>query len=379
MKTVKSSPAPRSRKTGAAPAPVATPFSQGYRMPAEWEPHAATWLAWPHEPSDWPGKFDAVPWVFAEVIKNLTLGERVRLLVSGKRMQKEASQKLEKSQVDLRLVDFVEAATDRSWTRDFLPLFVVKAGRAGKRPLGAVKFSFNGWARYDNFQRDEAAGLQVQARATRRGVTPFQAFVDGGAERLVLEGGAIDVDGEGTLLCTEECLLDGRQARNRALGKAGVERALREQLGAEKVLWLGRGIAGDDTAGHIDDFARFVAPGKVVLAAEKNRKDANYKPLRDALERLVGARDAQGRRVEVIPLPMPEPVVFDEQRLPASYANFYVGNSVVLVPTFNDPADATALGILSELFPSRRVVGIFSKDFVLGLGTIHCSTQQEPK
>jgi agmatine deiminase len=356
-----------------------TAFELGYRMPAEWEPHAATWLAWPHEPSDWPGKFESVPWVFAEVIKNLTRGERVRLLVSGKRMQKQAGQQLEKSEVDLRLVDFVQAATDRSWTRDFLPLFVAKAGRAGKRPLGAVKFRFNGWARYDNFERDEAAGLAVQARATAQGVTPFQAFTDAGNERLVLEGGAIDVDGEGTLLATEECLLDGRQARNRALGKTGVERALRAHLGAEKVLWLGRGIAGDDTAGHIDDFARFVAPGKIVLAAEKNRKDANYKPLRDALDRLVGARDAQGRRVEVIPLPMPEPVVFDEQRLPASYANFYVGNSVVLVPTFNDPADATALGIIAELFPNRRVVGIYSKDFVLGLGTIHCSTQQEPK
>jgi agmatine deiminase len=210
-------------------------------------------------------------------------------------------------------------------------------------------------------------------------VAPFQAFTDGSSERVVLEGGAIDVDGEGTLLATEECLLDGRQARNRALGKAGVERALRDHLGAEKVLWLGRGIAGDDTAGHVDDFARFVAPGKIVLAAEKSRKDANYKPLRDALDRLVGARDAKGRRLEVIPLPMPQPVVFDEQRLPASYANFYIGNSVVLVPTFNDPADATALGILSELFPGRRVVGIYSKDFVLGLGTIHCSTQQEPR
>ena len=348
-------------------------------MPAEWEPHAATWLAWPHEPSDWPGKFESVPWVFAEVIKNLTRGERVRLLVSGKRMQKQARQQLEQSQVDLRLVDFVEAATDRSWTRDFLPLFVAKSGRAGKRPLGAVKFQFNGWARYDNFARDEAAGLKVQARATAQGVAPFQAFIDAGRERLVLEGGAIDVDGQGTLLATEECLLDGRQARNRALGKAGVEAALRAHLGAEKVLWLGRGIAGDDTAGHIDDFARFVAPGKIVLAAEKNRKDANYEPLREALERLVGARDARGRRVEVIPLPMPEPVVFDEQRLPASYANFYIGNSVVLVPTFNDPADATALGIIAELFPGRRVVGIYSKDFVLGLGTIHCSTQQEPK
>jgi agmatine deiminase len=385
MKTLKIPPSVRSRKpsggrvAGSRLPPAQTAFELGYRMPAEWEPHAATWLSWPHEPTDWPGKFDAVPWVFAEVIKNLTLGERVRLLVSGKRMQKQASKQLAMSQVDLRLVDFIETPTDRSWTRDFLPLVVAKPGRAGKRPLGAVKFRFNGWARYDNFERDEAAGLKVQARLAEQGAAPFQAFVDGGSERLVLEGGAIDVDGDGTLLCTEECLLDGRQARNRALGKAGVERALRDHLGAEKVLWLGRGIAGDDTAGHIDDFARFVAPGKIVLAAEKNRKDANYKPLREAQDRLVGARDAKGRRIEVIPLPMPEPVVFDDQRLPASYANFYIGNAVVLVPTFNDPADATALGIISELFPGRRVVGIYSKDFVLGLGTIHCSTQQEPK
>jgi agmatine deiminase len=377
MKTRTGPHSVRSRKASLPAAQM--PFALGYRMPAEWEPHAATWLAWPHEPSDWPGKFAAVPWVFAEVIKNLTRGERVRLLVSGKRMHKEASAVLDKSQVDLRLVDFVELATDRSWTRDFLPLFLVKSGRAGKRPLGAVKFRFNGWARYDNFQRDEAAGLKLLARASAQRVTPFQAFADGGSERVVLEGGAVDVDGDGTLLATEECLLDGRQARNRELGKAGVERALRDYLGAQKVLWLGRGIAGDDTAGHIDDFARFVAPGKIVLAAEKNRKDANYKPLREALDRLVGARDAKGRRIEVIPLPMPQPVVFDEQRLPASYANFYIGNSVVLVPTFNDPADRVALGIISELFPGRRVVGIYSKDFVLGLGTIHCSTQQEPR
>ncbi|HYP91247.1 MAG TPA: agmatine deiminase family protein [Polyangiaceae bacterium] len=385
MKTTKATSARAPRKARATAAPDAanqellpTAYELGYRMPAEWEPHAATWLAWPHEPTDWPGKFDAVPWVFAEVIRNLTLGERVRLIVSGKPMQKEARAALEKSQVDVSRVDFVTLATDRSWTRDFLPLFVTRAGRAGKRARGAVKFRFNGWARYENYDRDEAAGLAIQQRAVDDGVAPFQAFLDGGRDRLVLEGGAIDVDGQGTLLATEECLLDGRQARNRKLGKPGVERALLAHLGAEKVLWLGRGIAGDDTAGHIDDFCRFVAPGKIVLAAEQNRKDANYAPLAEARERLENARDAQGRRVEVISLPMPEPVVFDGQRLPASYANFYVGNAVVLVPTFNDPADAAALGVLAELFPKRRVVGIYSKDFVLGLGTIHCSTQQEP-
>ena len=193
----------------------------------------------------------------------------------------------------------------------------------------------------------------------------------------MLEGGAIDVDGEGTLLCTEECLLNGRQARNAALGHAGVESVLLEHLGVEKVLWIDRGIAGDDTAGHIDDFCRFVAPGKIVLSEEKDKSDPNFAVLRDAAARLKGTRDAKGRKVEVIRLPMPTPIVFDGQRLPASYANFYIGNSAVLVPTFNDPNDRVALGILAELFPKRRVVGIHSTDFVLGLGTIHCSTQQE--
>jgi agmatine deiminase len=356
-----------------------TPFALGFRMPAEWEPHAATWLAWPHEPSDWPGKFEAVPWVFVEMIAKISRGERVRLLVSGKRKQREVGALLQKAHVDSEQVDFVDAATDRSWTRDFLPLFLAKPGRPGRRPLAAVKFKFNGWARYANHAADEAAGLRVLSHATDRGVLPFHALASESGERVVLEGGAIDVDGEGTLLATEECLLDGRQARNRGLGKAGVEEALRGYLGIKRVLWLERGIAGDDTAGHIDDFARFVAPGKVVLAAEKNRRDPNYKPLRGALERLVGARDAAGRKLEVIPLPMPEPIEFDGQRLPASYANFYISNASVLVPTFNDPSDALALGILAELFPGRRVVGIYAKDLVLGLGTIHCSTQQEPR
>ena len=280
-----------------------------------------------------------------------------------------------RSGVNLKQVDFVHLATDRSWTRDFLPLGVVK-GTGKKRESALVKWKFNGWARYPNHQKDEAAGLAVALQLGAPLALP-EAQIGRKRARVVLEGGAIDVDGEGSLLCTEECLLDGRQARNRALGKAGVESVLRDHLGAERVLWLERGIAGDDTAGHIDDFARFVAPGKVVLAEEKNRKDPNFAVLRDAARRLRSARDAKGRKLEVIRLPMPTPLVFDGQRLPASYANFYVGNAAVLVPTFNDPNDREALGILSELFPNRRVVGIHSTDFVLGLGTIHCSTQQE--
>ncbi|HEX7450720.1 MAG TPA: agmatine deiminase family protein [Polyangiaceae bacterium] len=354
---------------------LATPHTLGYRMPAEWEPHAATWLAWPHEPTDWPGKFDAIPWVFAEVARNLQDGERIRVIVSGKPEEARAKSVFKRSGVNLKQVDFVHLATDRSWTRDFLPLGVVR-GSGKKRETALVKWKFNGWARYPNHQKDEAAGLAVALQLGAPLALP-EAQLGRKRSRVVLEGGAIDVDGEGSLLCTEECLLDGRQARNAELGKVGVETVLRDHLGAERVLWLERGIAGDDTAGHIDDFARFVAPGKIVLAEEKNKKDPNFAVLQSAAQRLRSARDAKGRKLEVIRLPMPTPLVFDGQRLPASYANFYVGNAAVLVPTFNDPHDRDALGILSELFPDRRVVGIHSTDFVLGLGTIHCSTQQE--
>ncbi len=363
------------KSTEAATATMATPHTLGYRMPAEWEPHVATWLAWPHEPTDWPGKFDAIPWVFAEVARQLQDGERIRVIVSGKPEEARAKKVFASSGVALKSVDFVHLATDRSWTRDFLPLGLVK-GRGKQRETALVKWKFNGWARYKDHARDEQAGLAVALQLGAPLALPEAQF-GGKRARVVLEGGAIDVDGEGSLLATEECLLDGRQARNAALGKAGMEAVLRDHLGAERVLWLERGIAGDDTAGHIDDFARFVAPGKVVLADEKNQKDPNFAVLRDAAKRLRSARDAKGRKLEVIRLPMPAPIVFDGQRLPASYANFYIGNSAVLVPTFNDPHDREALGILAGLFPGRRVVGIHSTDFVLGLGTIHCSTQQE--
>jgi agmatine deiminase len=367
-----------------------TPAVLGYRMPAEWEPHAATWLAWPHEKTDWPGKFEAVHWVFCEIARALQGGERIRLIVRDAAAKREAVKALTSSGVDLAEVELHTVPTDRSWMRDSVPTFVVrpkptgKGGRASKgrgaqagREVAAVKWRFNGWARYKNHKHDDALGYEV---AALRELPLFEPVVTLGKKphRFVLEGGAVDVDGEGTLLATEQCLLSGEQARNPELGRALSEQVLRDYLGADQVLWVPEGIAGDDTGGHIDDFARFVAPGKVVLALEPNKQDPNHKILARARERLVGARDARGRRLEVIALPMPAPVVFDGQRLPASYANFYVGNTAVLVPTFNDPNDRVALGILSELFPERSVVGIHSTDFVLGLGTIHCSTQQEP-
>jgi agmatine deiminase len=361
-----------------------TPFAEGFAMPAEWEPHAATFLAWPHEQSDWPGKFEVIPWVFAELARLITQSERVRLIVRHAADRKQARAVLTAAGVDLKLVDFMTAATDRSWTRDFVsPLLVRRAApRKSRRPapksgLAAAHFRFDGWKRYPNHKKDIVAGKVALDFVSAQS---FEPVVTLGNRRhaVVLEGGAIDVDGQGTLLATEECLLDGKQARNPELGRGLTEQVLRDFLGAEKVIWLGRGIAGDDTGGHIDDFARFVSPGRVVIAQELNRKDPNYGVLHDGLERLRAARDARGRRLDIVPLPMPAPIVFEKQRLPASYANFYVTTGSVLVPIFNDPNDRVALGIFSELFPSREVIGVYSRDLVLGLGTLHCSTQQEP-
>ena len=343
-----------------------TPFELGYRMPAEWEPHAATWLAWPHHPADWPGKFGAVPWVFGEIARHLQDAERIRMIV-GRGERPKAAKALKDSGVSLSRVDFITAPTNRSWTRDFLPLGVVR-GKGKRRERALVKWRFNGWAKYPNYRTDEKTG---RALAKRAKVPAFYPDV-------VLEGGGIDVDGQGTLLATEQCFLTGKQARNRKLGRKGTEQAMRDYLGAEKVIWLGDGIAGDDTGGHIDDFCRFVAPGVVALADEKRKSDPNYRPLMEAAERLSGERDARGRKIQVVRLPMPAPVHFAGERLPASYANFYIGTGTVLVPTFNDPMDRFALGTVADLFPGRRIVGIHSVDFVLGLGTIHCSTQQEP-
>ncbi len=338
-------------------------------MPAEWTPHRTTWLAWPHEARDWPGKFAAVPWAFAEMVRYLSLAEPVQLLVEDRTLQGKARRTLERAGVDLHRVEFHQVRTDRSWLRDSAPTFVVS--KSGERR--AVCWHFNAWAKYDNWKKDAKVSEGVARIAKVPACRP-----DVNGRRVVLEGGAIDVDGDGTLLCTEECLLSEVQARNPGLGRQEIEAVFREHLGVKKVLWLGDGIAGDDTHGHVDDLCRFVAPGKVVLCSETNPADDNYRALAENRERLEGARDAQGRRIEVISLPMPAPLFFDGQRLPASYANFYIANGLVLVPTFNDPKDREALGVLAECFPGRRVVGVHSVDLVWGFGTLHCLSQQEP-
>jgi agmatine deiminase len=335
-------------------------------MPAEWEPHAATWIGWPHNKSDWPGKFAPIPWVYGEIVRRLAPGEIVRILVNSASHEAQARRVLTKRGVDLARVEFLRFPTNRGWTRDFGPIFV---RRDDPPEVAIARFHFNAWAKYPDWKKDDRI---PDLAAKRLKLRRFES-------RIILEGGSIDVNGRGSLLTTEECLLHPTvQARNPHLHRAEIEKVLRDALGVTNVLWLGEGIAGDDTHGHVDDLCRFVGPRTVVLCREDDPRDANYRMLAENRERLQGMRTEDGSKLEVVDLPMPAPIVFDGVRLPASYANFYVANAAVLVPTFNDPQDRVALGILGECFSDRVVVGIHAGDLVWGLGTLHCLTQQEP-
>ena len=387
-----------------------------FRMPAEWEPHEATWLGWPHQLTDWPGKFSPIPWAFAEIVRHLARVERVFLLVENRAAEQRIKAILRKSGADLDAITFFRVPTNRGWVRDSGPIAVVEPPtqlaipRSGqtpqqvpRRPKGGlarvrfedprkvprtpetaddsapqggalVNFVFNGWAKYSDHQKDARAVARANRKLKRRVVLPEHK-----GRRVVLEGGSIDVNGRGTLLTTEECLLSGVQARNPGFTKDDYAEIFRRYLGITNVLWLGKGIAGDDTHGHVDDLARFVDASTVLTVVEENCGDANYGPLRENLEHLQAMKDQDGRSLRVETLPMPQPVWFAGQRLPASYANFYIANQIVLVPTFNDPADRIALNALAALFPGREVIGIYCRDLVLGLGTIHCMTQQLPR
>jgi len=346
-----------------------TPGQLGFRMPAEWGKHEATWLGWPHELSDWPGKFAPIPWAFAEMVRLLSQVERVFLLVEDGAAEKRARGILKKAGAKLDSVEFFRVPTDRGWMRDSGPICVKNA--AGE--VAYNNFVFNGWAKYNNHKKDAAAVSKANGRLKRPVFLPMK-----NGKRVVLEGGSIDVNGKGTLLTTEECLQSKVQERNPEFTKQDYAEVFRNYLGVTNVLWLGNGIAGDDTHGHVDDLTRFVNETTVVTIVEEDSRDVNYAPLQANLARLRTMKDQDGRPLHVETLPMPKAVHFDEQRLPASYANFYIANGLVMVPTFNDANDRVALNILAKLFPGREVAGIHCRDLVLGLGTLHCMTQQEP-
>ena len=341
----------------------------GFRMPAEWERHEATWLSWPHELTDWPDKFAPIPWAFAEIVRHLSKVERVYLLVESRKCESRVRTILKKSGANLSAVDFFCVPTDRGWMRDSGPICV----RDADAEVAYNHFVFNGWAKYANHKKDAVAVTKVNQKLRLRLWQPEHK-----GRRVVLEGGSIDVNGRGTLLTTEECLLSKVQERNPGFTKEDYAQVFREYFGVTNVLWLKKGIAGDDTHGHVDDLARFVNPSTVVTIVENDPKDANYAPLQENLALLQTMKDQDGRPLRVETLPMPAPVYFDGLRLPASYANFYIANKIVIMPTFNDSNDRAALNILSGLFADREVVGIACRDLVLGLGTLHCMTQQQP-
>jgi agmatine deiminase len=382
------------------------PATLGYRMPAEWEPHAATWLAWPHYHGDWPGKFEPIPRVYTEIIRNLARHERVELIVNNAKAEKQVRKLLDRANAPLKNIRVHRWPTNRVWLRDSGCIFVnqespdstgsekieervqhrgraalqrrvkpskISGALAPEGTLLAANFRFNAWAKYSNYRQDEKIGSRVATTAHAPEIHPTHNNT-----RVVLEGGSVDVNGQGTLLTTEECLLSKVQQRNPAMTRKDYEKLFANYLGAPHTIWLDKGIHGDDTHGHVDDLSRFVSHDTVITMVEPNIKDVNHKPLRKNLQRLQSAHDQNGNPLNIVELPMPSPVIFENRRLPASYANFYIANGIVLVPVFNDPNDRIALNTLSTLFPDREVVPIYSGDLVWGLGTMHCMTQQQP-
>ncbi len=346
-----------------------TPRELGFRMPAEWAPHEATWIAWPHNPEDWPGRFQPIPWVYAEIVRALAAVERVEILVENEPAERKARTMLRRSGAHLENVSFHHWPTNRVWTRDSGPIFI----QNDTLETAVTDWRFNAWAKYPDWQHDDALPDRV---STLLKLEDWQPEWNG--RRIVLEGGSIDTNGAGVLLTTEECLLSDVQARNPGLTREQLEQVFRDYLGIDQVLWLNRGIAGDDTHGHVDDITRFTAENSIVTVIEPNAEDENHLPLAENLDRLRSARNLHGKPFAVHTLPCPAPVVFDGQRLPASYANFYIANGRVLVPTFNDPSDRIALTTIAELFPTHTVQGIHCGDFIWGLGALHCMTQQQP-
>jgi len=338
-----------------------TPKSLGYRMPAEWEPHAATWLSWPHNRDSWPGQFDPIPQVWNDLVRAIAPHEPLHVLAGGDAPMRQA-----RSMVgDVPRVSLHDIRTNDAWTRDHGPTFL--AGPPGSTPA-LVHWGYNAWGgKYPPFDDDERVPAAIAA------LLGFRRFEPG----IILEGGAVDVNGQGALLTSEQCLLNPN--RNPHLNRQQVEAYLDEYLAAPCVIWLGEGIVGDDTDGHIDELARFVRPRTVLAANEPDPNDPNYKPLADNLRRLQLAKDEQGRTLEILTLPMPRPVFFGEHRLPAGYCNFYIANGLVIVPQFGDPADRVAIETLGRVFPDRRILGLGAVELCWGLGAFHCITQQQPR
>jgi agmatine deiminase len=339
-------------------------------MPPEWAPHRATWIAWPHHEPDWPGKLAAIPWVYAEIVRILAFHEQVEILGHDERVLGDARTALDAHGVPGSRIRCHVVPTDRVWLRDSAPTATLdEDGR-----VVMVNWAFNGWAKYDNWTQDAQVGKAISRITELERLEPHRSS----GERIVLEGGGIDINGEGLILVTEEWLLSNVQVRNPGMTRGDYERVFADWLGVTRTIWLGEGCVGDDTHGHVDDVARFVSADTIVVAVEEDPRDENHERSVDNLKRLEHAAREVHRPLRIVTLPFPRPVVMNGERLPASYANFYIANGVVIVPTFNDPNDRLALNTLASVMPARQVIGIHAVDLVWGLGTLHCLTQQEP-
>lgn len=336
-----------------------------YRMPAEWEEHEATWLAWPHYKKHWPGKFEPIPFVYAEIIRALLSSEKVFICVNDAAMEQSARDILKKSNVSFSedTVRFFHIPTDASWSRDHGPIFV--RNEKGQRII--TDWIYNAWGNQWPCKKDDVVPQKI-------GELLHIPVIEPG---MVLEGGSIDVNGKGSLLTTEQCLLN--KNRNPSFTRGKIEQYLREYLGATNILWAKGEISGDDTSGHIDDMARFVDGQSIVCPVEKNASYKNYEILQRNFEWFKTIKDQDGHLFKIIPIPMPTPVLYKNQQLPASYTNFYIANTAILMPTFRCKEDAEVLRLLKKLFPKRNIIGIDCVDFIWGFGSIHCSTQQQPK
>ncbi|WP_053977830.1 agmatine deiminase family protein [Mangrovimonas xylaniphaga] len=340
------------------------------RFPAEWEPQQGVLLCFPHNGNDWPGKYQAIQWAFVEFIKKVTTHEEVFLVVADESLKEKVEGMLTMAHVNLEQITFIIHKTNRSWMRDSGPIVVYNEGKRE-----GLNFNFNGWAKYKNYLLDRHVPQKVSDTLN----IPLSQVTYKG-KPVILEGGAIDVNGKGTLLTSEECLMDPNiQVRNEGFTKEDYEVVFKEYLGVTNVIWLGDGIVGDDTHGHIDDLCRFVNEDTIITVVESDTEDPNYHALQDNLKRLQNAVLENGKTPNIVTLPMPSAIEFEDLTLPASYANFLILNNCVLVPTFNDAKDREALNIIAGCFPDREVIGISAIDLIWGFGTLHCLSQQIPK
>ena len=345
-----------------------------FRMPAEWEPQKSVWISWPHNKNDWPGMFEKIPNVVGKIIKYLANHQRIDLLVNTNKIMYEARKKLKRTGCKLSNIKFHKIKTDRLWLRDSGPIFLINKKTRKKIMLN---FKFTAWSKYKNFRNDNKINYQISKYLNIKSILP-KKINSKKFEKVVMEGGAFDTNGSGSILLTKECLLSSKQERNKGFKKSDYESLFSKYLNTKNFIWLNKGIVGDDTHGHIDDIARFVSKTTIMIADENNKSDKNYKSLKENIKIVRKSYDENGKKFKIIKIPMPSPIFIQKTRVPASYLNFFISNKTVLVPIFNVKEDKKVLKIFRKFFTKRKVIAVDCSDLIWGFGAIHCMTQQEP-